>query len=230
MARNMQRENLMRAFLAAELICLALLATRCAAQTVKPQSETNDSQSAAIHVATTGDTCAFEHRKEIASYPNCIFQDDHGNLFIAPEYVKKLEFDPYGLAAVFHDVHSGHLFMYVNRKGRVIIKDVPISDNWAEEFSDGLVRIVVNKKIGFADRRGEIVIAPKYDGGGPFEHGYAVVCLGCREACAMSDPPESRLDVCEHHITTGGEWFKIDKADRVVARLPTNNDKSPLPE
>jgi len=70
--------------------------------------------------------------------------------------------------------------MYVNRKGRVVIKDVPISDNWAEEFSDGLVSILVNRRYGFADRHGKIVIAPKDDGASPFEHGYAVVFLGCR--------------------------------------------------
>jgi hypothetical protein len=217
----------MRAFLAAATFAgLVCFAARCAAQTAKPQSETISTQTAASLAATTGDTCAFEHRKEIAGYPNCVFQDDHGNLFIAPEYVNKLEFDSCGLAVVFHEAHSGHLFMYVNRKGRVVIKDVPIADNWAEEFSDGLVRIFINKKYGFADRQGKIVITPRYDGAGPFENGYAVVCLGCRETCAMSDPPESRLDVCEHHIMTGGDWFKINKADRVVAKVPTDKGGS----
>ena len=226
----MQVKSLMRAFLAAvSFACLVSFAARCAAQAEKPQSETTDTQNAPSHVATTGDSCAFEQRRDIASYPNCVFQDDQG-LFIAPEYVKKLTFDSYGLAVVFHDAHSGHLFLYVNRKGRVIIKDVPIVDNWAEPFSDGLVRVVVNKKIGFADRQGQIVIAPKYDGGGPFEHGYSVVCLGCRETCAASVPPESRLDVCEHHVMTGGEWLKIDKAGRVVAKVASDKDGSPLHE
>jgi len=53
----------------------------------------------------------------------------------------------------------------------------------ADEFSDGLVRTVINQKYGFADRHGKIVIAPKYDGAFPFEHGYAIVCIGCRETC-----------------------------------------------
>jgi len=100
----MLQRNLVRAFLAALIFtCLA----RCAAQTVQRQSDTINTQRAAIHVATTGDPCAFEHERETASYPNCIFQDDHGNLFIAQEHVKNLEFDSYGLAVVFHDVHSG---------------------------------------------------------------------------------------------------------------------------
>ena len=210
----------MRAFLTAITFSCLVFFAGCAAQTVQPQSDTINTQSAATHVSTTGDTCDFEHRRDIASYPNCVFQDDRGNLFIAQEYVKELEFDSHGLAVVFHDVHTGHLFMYVNRQGRVIVKDVPTSDNWAEEFSDGLIRIFVNKRYGFADRHGKIVIAPKYDGASPFEHGYAVVCLGCRETCAATGPPESRLDVCEHNIMTGGEWFKINKAGRVVTRVP----------
>jgi hypothetical protein len=220
----------MRAFLAAAAFtCFVFFEIRCVAQTEKPQSETNNSQSAATAVAKTGDPCDFQAEHDIASYPNCVFQDDQGNLFIAQEYLNKLEFDSHGLAVVFHEVHSGHLFMYVNRKGRVIIKDVPSSDNWAEEFSDGFVRIFVNKKYGFANRQGKIVIAPKYDGAGQFRHGYAEVCLGCRETCAMSNPPQSRHDVeCEHHIMTGGEWFKINKAGRVGARVPTDNNGSPL--
>jgi len=219
----------MRAFLAAVAFAgLVGFAARCAAQAAKPESETISNQSAAIHVAESGDRCDFEYRRDIADYPNCVFQDDQGNLFIAPKYVRKLEFDSYGLAVVFHEVRSGHRFMYVNRKGRVVVKDVPGADNWAEEFSDGLVRIVVNKKYGFADRQGTIVIAPQYDGAGPFEHAFAVVCLGCGETCASSNPPESRLDVCEHHIMTGGEWFKIDQAGRVVEKVPTDKNGSPL--
>jgi hypothetical protein len=219
----------MRAYLAAATFtCLVFFDAGYAAQAAKPQSETIGSQTAATPVATTSDTCVFVQRSDIADHPNCVFQDGRGDLFIAQEYVKKLEFDSYGLAVVFHEAHSGHLFMYVNRQGRVVIKDVPVADNWAEGFSDGVVRIFVNKKYGFADRQGKIVIAPQYDGAGPFEHGFAVVCLGCRETCAVSNPPESRLDVCEHHIMTGGEWFKINKAGRVVARVPTDKDGSPL--
>ncbi len=120
----------MRTWLVAfTLTCVSLSEAPCSAQTVPAHSETVNTHSGATHVSTTGDTCDIEHRRDIASYPNCVFQDDQGNLLIAQEYVKELEFDSHGLAVVFHDVHSGHQFMYVNRQGRVIIKDVPTSDN-----------------------------------------------------------------------------------------------------
>ena len=63
--------------------------------------------------------------------------------------------------------------------------------------------------------------APKYDGAGPFEHGYALVCMGCHETCIMpSDATAHSEDDCEHRTMTGGEWFKINKAGRVIARVP----------
>jgi hypothetical protein len=210
----------MRAFLVPlALTCLLLSETPSSSQTGKPQSETANLPGATIHVAATGDTCVFESRKDIADYPNCVFQDDHGNLFIAQKYIEELQFDSYGLAVVFHEVHTGHLFMYVDRKGHVVVKDVPVADNWAEKFSDGLVPFVVNKKFGYADRQGKIVIEPKYDGYSQFENGYAVVCVGCRETCAPTEPPET-MPECEHRISTGGEWYKIDKQGRVVATVP----------
>jgi len=105
-------------------------------------------------------------------------------------------------------------------KGRVVVRGVPISDNWATEFSDGLVQTVINEKIGFADRHGKIVIGPKYDGADSFRDGYAVVCIGCREACIMPDNPTGDLESdCEYRTMTGGQWFKINKAGHVVARV-----------
>jgi hypothetical protein len=208
----------MRAFLVAVTwICVLFVGTRCSAQTAEPQSESINTQSAAIHAARIGDSCVFEG-SEIESYPKCVLRDDQGKLFIARDYVKKLKFDR-GPAAVWHDDQSRHGWMYVDRKGRVIIQGVPSSDNWADAFSDGLVRTVINEKYGFADRHGKLIIAPKYDGAFPFEHGYTVVCIGCRETCAMTDHPRADCNVdCEHYILTGGEWFKINKTGRVVAR------------
>lgn len=100
------------------------------------------------------------------------------------------------------------------------IQGVTVYDNWAAEFSDGLVSIGVNKKYGYADPQGQIVIAPKYDWVAPFKRGLAVVCLGCRQTCIVPSDGQADSD-CEHRTMTGGEWFKINKAGRVVARVPT---------
>lgn len=202
------------------LTFLLLTGSPCVVQTAKPQSQAINGQSVAISAPSIGDSCVFREENDIDTHPNCVLQDDQGNPFIAPDYVSKLQFDSHGLAAVFDEDHSRQGWMYVDRQGRVIVKAVPVFDNWADEFSDGLVRTVINRKYGFADRHGTVVIAAKYDGAFPFTHGYAVVCIGCREICAISDHSRAESDMdCEHHMLTGGQWFKINKAGRVVARV-----------
>ena len=101
--------------------------------------------------------------------------------------------------------------MYVNRRGKIVISGVPTMDNGADRFHDGLVRILRNGKYGFANRRGEVVIAAIYDGAVNFEKGRATVCKGCESKCVDSG--------CEYHSFTGGEWFQIDAKGAVLARL-----------
>jgi len=132
-----------------------------------------------------------------------------------------LHFDWHGLAQVRSDEDPRLLWMYVNRKGRVVVSGVPNVDNWAEEFSNGLVRTIVNEKYGFANRQGKIVIKPVYDGASPFEHGYGKVCNQCREVCAVPGGTAEleSMPGCDHRFMDGGEWFKIDKKGHIVARL-----------
>ena len=84
-------------------------------------------------------------------------------------------------------------------------------DNGADSFHDGLVRIVRNGKYGFANRRGQVVIPPIYDGALNFEKGRAEACKGCQSKCDDRD--------CEHHSFAGGEWFRINTKGTVLARL-----------
>ena len=211
----------MRAFLViSSLTYILFVETSWPAQAVRPQSETASTQRAELQETKTGHLCTFQDRKGgIDDYPNCIFEDSQGKLFVAEKYVKKLKFNSYGLAAVFDDDPSRPRFLYVDRKGRVIIEGVTIYDSWAAEFPDGLVSVSVDKKYGYANPLGKIVIAPKYDGVWPFEHGTAVVCVGCRETCIV--PSDGGVDPdCEHRTITGGKWFKIDKTGHVVGKVP----------
>ena len=64
-------------------------------------------------------------------------------------------------------------------------------DNGPDSFHDGLVRVVRNKKYGFANRKGQLAIPPTYDGAMNFEKGKAKVCKGCESKCAEGD--------CGHH-------------------------------
>lgn len=133
----------------------------------------------------------------------------NGKLFLSEKFLKLLQFDSYGLASVL-SARDG--WVYVNRKGRVVIKGVAEMDNGADWFHNGLVRIFRNGKYGFANRRGQVVISPVYDGASNFEKGLARVCKGCEIKC--TDRPD-----CEYRVFAGGHWFQIDTKGTVVARL-----------
>ena len=152
-----------------------------------------------------GIPCLFD--LERGEVPNCLHKSADGELFVAPQIAKQLDFDAHGLAVIRSGSEG---WMYVNRSRKVVIAGVPSMDNWADSFHDGLVRFVRNGKYGFANRAGHIVIPPIYDGAMNFDSGTATVCNGCKSK-----------SVGEHHVFSGGEWFHIDSEGTVLARLPT---------
>jgi hypothetical protein len=145
---------------------------------------------------------------ERGEVPNCIVQNAAGDIFISARYLKDLDFDSAGLAAVRSPTAG---WMYVNRNGKVIIQGVPVMDNGPDTFHDGLVRFVRKNKYGFANRSGQIVIPPIYDGAMNFEKGNAEVCKGCQTKCA--EP------ACEHHLFSGGSWFLLNAKGTVLKRI-----------
>ena len=146
--------------------------------------------------------------------PNCVRKNAAGELFIAPQLLKELNFDSHGLAAVSSPRES---WMYVNRRGKVIVSGVPVMDNWADSFHNGLVRIVRNGKYGFANSRGQVVVPPIYDGAMNFENGSAEVCKGCENKCAERE--------CEHYAFAGGKWFRINTKGTVLTQLRPDNTR-----
>jgi hypothetical protein len=80
---------------------------------------------------------------------------------------------------------------------------VMVYDNGPDEFPDSLARSPVGQKVGYIDRRLRLVIPAKYDGAFPFQHGVAVVCLGCT---VVSDG--------DHSWYEGGAWGCIDRRGR----------------
>jgi WG containing repeat len=142
---------------------------------------------------------------ERGEVPYCVRENSTGQLSIASQYLSELTFDGHGLAAVLSHEKG---WMYVNRKGKVLISGVMRMENGPDPFHAGLVRFVRKNKYGFANRRGQIVIPPVYDGAIYFENGVAKVCRGCQEKCTEAE--------CEHHTFDGGEWFSIDLKGHLV--------------
>ncbi len=74
-------------------------------------------------------------------------------------------------------------------------------DNGPDWIVDGRFRIIKDNKIGFADRKGKIIIEPKYQCAFQFKNGIAKVSYKCE----YSDPDDEG-----HRIMTSEEWFYID--------------------
>ncbi|NJO90703.1 MAG: WG repeat-containing protein [Chloroflexia bacterium] len=65
-------------------------------------------------------------------------------------------------------------------KGENVLFEVFRYDNGPDYFSEGLLRIVKNGKIGYANEQGKIVIEPQYDCAWPFANGKASVSNSCK--------------------------------------------------
>lgn len=89
-------------------------------------------------------------------------------------------------------------WMYVNKRGKVVIEGVTKTDNGPDPFQEGLVRVERGGKCGFADQKGTHRVPAVYDGCLGFEHGKARVCVKCKLECAEKE--------CEHHEYKGGDW------------------------
>lgn len=101
-------------------------------------------------------------------------------------------------------------YAIVLKKGRGLIAidrnenelyQVLVFENCPDDFSEGLFRIVIDGKIGYADSiSGKIVIEPKFECARPFQNGIAKVSNHCEER------PSG-----EYKVWVSNSWYFIDK-------------------
>jgi hypothetical protein len=138
---------------------------------------------------------------EIERHENCTVIIK-GEPIFKKEHLNRISFDDHDLASTL----IGDQHYYIRANGRML--PVVTFDNWADDFSEGLTRSLVNGKIAYYDRHFNQVIGPKYDWGWPFENGRALVCKGCK-----IQPP----DEYGHTPVTGGFWGYINqKGEEIV--------------
>lgn len=128
------------------------------------------------------------------SLGDCATPNPDGSYAVGPDALRQLRFDRHGLAA-FAIRAAG--YAYVRRDGRALL--VPTFDNGPDEFADGLVRVRLGDKLGYADRRLKLVIPAIYDGAHPFTGKRAWACIGCTP---VSDG--------EHSWYRGGQTVCLD--------------------
>jgi hypothetical protein len=127
-------------------------------------------------------------------------------------YLARLRYDRDGLASVmlFNGTDTRQYQWYYVRRG-VVPVPVKSMDNGPDYFEDGLARSPVGGKIGYIDRKLNLVIPATYDGAYPFKDGVAVVCTGCTY---VSD---STVTEGERGWYEGGQWGRIDRRGHVVS-------------
>ncbi len=151
-------------------------------------------------------------RGEVA---DCLITAPDGTRMVAHRYLRDLKFYRGGLALI----RASEGWLYVNRKGRVVLDGIALFDGAPDLFREGLVRIQKDGKLGYADHKGRVVITPSYDGALSFDRHRAEVCRQCTLVCADVQTKKA----CEYHTFSGGQWFSIDRRGRetpIPARVP----------
>lgn len=121
-------------------------------------------------------------------------------IVIPPRFDVANPFSPQGIAAVADE----RGWAYVDGQGALVIRPFVV-DNGPDYFSEDLARFTSAGKFGFFNRRGRVVIRPKFDYAAPFSEGLASVCVGCKE-----------VRQGEHSVRRGGRWGFIDRSGKLV--------------
>jgi predicted alpha/beta superfamily hydrolase len=117
-----------------------------------------------------------------------------GLLFVSPKGLKKKT------ASLTMTQTSTGQWVIMDRQ-KTVLYDVFIYDNGPDYPAEGLIRVVKNGKIGYADAKTyAIVIAPQFDCAFPFENGKAKVSHQCR---TIKDG--------EYSVWESDAWKYVDK-------------------
>ena len=166
-------------------------------------------------IAKDQDTAApvvFDCWEPERTFKQCAATGPDGRPRLKRSYLARLRYDRDGLASVmlFNATDTRKYQWYYVRRG-VIPVPVESMDNGPDYFEDGLARARVGDKVGYIDRKLNLVIPATYDGAYPFRDGVAVVCTACTY---FSDPTATEG---ERGWYRGGQWGRIDRRGRVVS-------------
>jgi len=139
------------------------------------------------------------------------FIDKKGNWVIRPQYRDARGFSE-GLAPVSV---TRLLWGFVDKSGRTVI---PVHFRYAEPFHEGLACVFLDGKYAFIDKRGEVVIKPRFS---RFEEAYFSDGLALVEIGGSIEPPPTPYSQRAPTATIGseGKWLFIDKNGHTVIAI-----------
>lgn len=140
------------------------------------------------------------------------YKNRNGDIVIPPGKYLRCFTDTFKTYAIVAKPNSG--FVAINRQENILYEVFPF-DNGPDEPSEGLFRIMADKKIGYADSAsGKVVIKPQFDCARPFENGLAEVSTDCKTE------PDG-----EHSIWVSDHWYYIDKTGKKVEKPLTTTQE-----
>ena len=157
------------------------------------------------------------------TFKQCAATGTDGRPRLKRSYLGRLRYDRDGLASVmlFNGTDTRKYQWYYVRRG-VIPVPVESMDNGPDYFEDGLARARVGGKIGYINRKLNLVIPATYDGAYPFRDGVAVVCTAC------TIEYDRTVTEGERSWYAGGQWGRIDRRGRVVSPFRPQEKGKPL--
>ncbi len=140
--------------------------------------------------------------RKCISEDSCGYIDKSGVWRIKPGRYNLLYTDSFCKVAIVYSKRANDL-VGINKKEKILYH-VHVFDNRPDEMSEGLYRIRIRKKYGFADNDG-IAICPNFGFVFPFSEGLAAFVMGCH--FVKSD---------EHNAVVGGTWGYMDRNGKIV--------------
>jgi hypothetical protein len=148
------------------------------------------------------------------------FKDQNNQIIIQPIYRSAYDFTIHNVADVQYSTHNVTKGWYqINTMGERLTKRY-IFDNGPDYYRSGLSRFQKNGKVGFINRKGEIVVKADYDHANPFVfvQPIALACKGCvieKQGC------------CDYKVK-GGKWSVINqKGEKVIPMEFTDLSSTP---
>jgi hypothetical protein len=176
-------------------------------------------------VAKDQDTAApviFDCWEPERTFKQCAATGPDGRPRLKRSFLARLRYRD-GLASVmlFNATDTRKYQWYYVRRGVTPVA-VESMDNGPDYFEDGLARARVGGKIGYIDRKLNLVIPATYDGAYPFRDGVAVVCTAC------TIEYDRTVTEGERSWYAGGQWGRIDRRGRVVSPFRPQEKGKPL--
>ena len=151
-------------------------------------------------------SCVYPNRQtyELETEKDCLVRGKNSAVLkVKIAILKQARFDENHLSFFF----DKQRVFYFDKRG--FYRETIAFDNGPDYFEEGLARTIENNKIGYMNKKLQVVIPAQFDFGFPFNKDTASVCFGCKT-----------LPKGKHSFVAGGSWFAVSKSGHISPLPP----------